>query len=59
VLTLQVGDELEVKGPIPKFEYKSNMKKNIGEWLDIRPYRSYMGATGMFGFCIELTSDGG
>jgi hypothetical protein len=28
----QVGDELEVKGPIPKFAYKSNMKKSIGEW---------------------------
>ncbi len=27
----QVGDELEVKGPIPKFPYKANMKKKIGE----------------------------
>lgn len=27
----QVGDELEIKGPIPKFPYKPNMKKNIGE----------------------------
>lgn len=27
---MQVGDELEVKGPIPKFKYAPNMKKNIG-----------------------------
>lgn len=31
VLTPKVGDELEVKGPIPKFAYESNMKKNIGK----------------------------
>jgi hypothetical protein len=33
---MKVGDELEVKGPIPKFAYKSNMKKNIGERHDTR-----------------------
>jgi cytochrome-b5 reductase len=27
---LKVGDKLAVKGPIPKIEYKPNMKKNIG-----------------------------
>ena len=32
----QVGDELDVKGPIPKFPYKPNMKKSIGE----PPHRS-------------------
>ena len=27
---LQVGDQLECKGPIPKMDYKPNMKKQIG-----------------------------
>jgi cytochrome-b5 reductase len=27
---LKVGDTLDLKGPIPKFPYKPNMKKNIG-----------------------------
>jgi len=27
---MKVGDKLAVKGPIPKIEYKANMKKNIG-----------------------------
>lgn len=30
VLGLKEGDELECKGPIPKIEYKANMKKRIG-----------------------------
>jgi hypothetical protein len=28
---VQVGQSLEVKGPIPKFPYKANMKKKIGD----------------------------
>lgn len=28
--TVQEGDEVEMKGPIPKFAYKPNMKKHIG-----------------------------
>lgn len=31
--SLQVGDELEVKGPIPKFKLTPNMKKNIGGYI--------------------------
>lgn len=27
---LQEGDTLEMKGPLPKFPYKANMKKKIG-----------------------------
>ncbi len=27
---MQVGDTIDVKGPIAKFPYKPNMKKNIG-----------------------------
>lgn len=30
LLLLQEGDTLECKGPIPKFNYKPNMKKSIG-----------------------------
>ncbi len=27
---MQEGDTLEMKGPLPKFPYKANMKKKIG-----------------------------
>lgn len=27
---MQKGDTLEMKGPLPKFPYKANMKKKIG-----------------------------
>lgn len=27
---VQEGDSLEMKGPLPKFPYKANMKKKIG-----------------------------
>ena len=27
---MQEGDSVEMKGPLPKFPYKANMKKKIG-----------------------------
>ena len=29
-INMQEGDTLEMKGPLPKFPYKANMKKKIG-----------------------------